>query len=180
MTRETEERQSNAGRLLAEAHAARSLALAVRAQPKAVGISTPMLWAHVRRKPGAPVSLAAERAIRSDETVAARYRLMLASLSVAHAPFAMAASDGAIVERRVGACSFEIIDAADAPALLVIRLNGVTPPAMLEVAKGEESLRIALPEPSEGAIVLSLDPANAEALMLARLLRDPRSEIYLV
>jgi hypothetical protein len=179
MTMKTDGRRTEAERLLAEAHAARSLARASRALPKAGGVSMHVLWSHVRRSPGAPVSFAVERAIRTDEAVAARYRLMLSSQSVAHAPFAMAASDGAIAERRVGDCSFQVIEASDTPALLVIRLNGVAPPAMLEITSDQESLRIALPEPSEGAIVLSLDPDNAEAAMLAKLVRDPRSAIFL-
>ena len=166
-------------RLLAEAHAARLLARAALTGPKSAQISVHDVWAHVRRLPGAPVSLALERAIRSDTVLAARYRMMLASLSVAHAPFAIAASDGAITQRRVGVCAFQIIEHVDAPALLVIRLNGGAVPTMLEITLVDDRLRIALPDPAEGAIILSLDPNHAEAVELQRMVQDPASEIFL-
>ena len=93
-----------------------------------------------------------------------------------------AASDGGVVRgtRRVEPCTIEILEAADAPALLVIHLNGIDRLSMIEIARGEERLRLALPAPTAGTIVLSLDPANAEAAMLYRLVRDLASEIFLL
>jgi hypothetical protein len=166
-------------RLLAEAHAARLVARDAGLAPKTASAGVHELWAHVRRQPGAPVSLAIERAIRTDAATGARYRAMLATIAVAHAPFAIAASDGQIARRRVGPCTIEIIEAAEASALLVIHLNGVRQPSMMEIACGAERLRLALPEPIEDAIVLSLDPDDAQAVVLDRLARDKASEIFL-
>lgn len=166
--------------LLAEAHAARLLAREAWPAPDTASPGVHQLWAYARREPGAPPLLVIERAIRTDAATGARYRAMLAAIAVAHAPFAIAASDGRIVRRRVGPCTIEILEAADAPPLLVIHLNGIDRPSMMEIAHGEERLRLALPAPTADAIVLSLDPANAEAAVLDRLLRDAASEIFLL
>jgi len=165
--------------MLAHAHAARLLAREARLAPNTASPGVHELWAYVRREPGAPASLAIERAIRTDAAAGARYRAMLAAIAVAHAPFAIAASDGQIARRRVGPCTIEILDAADAPPMLVIHLNGIDRLSMMEIACGEEGLRLALPAPTAGTIVLSLDPANAEAAILNRLARDAASEIFL-
>lgn len=168
-----------AARLLAEAHAARLAAREARMASNTASIGVHELWAHVRREPGSTISLAVERAIRTDAATSRRYRTMLETIAAAHAPFAVAASDGQIVTRRVGPCTIEIIEAAEAPALLVIHLNGIHRLSMMEIALGTERLRLALPSPTEGAIVLSLDPANTEAATVDRLARDKASEIFL-
>lgn len=166
--------------LLAQAHAARLLARKALLAPEAAAPGAHELWAHVRREPGAPVSLALERAIRGDAQVSARYRAMLASVSVASAPFAVAAADGRVLRRRVGPCTLEILEDAPAPPLLVIHLGGAERPSMMEIARGEERLRVALPAPTAGTIVLSLDPASPEAATLEALARDARCEIFLL
>jgi hypothetical protein len=166
--------------LLAEAHAARLVAREVQLTPNAASPGVHQLWAYARREPGAPASLTIERAIRTDTATGARYRAMLAAIAVAHAPFAIAASDGQIVRRRVGPCTIEILEAADAPSLLVIHLSGIDRLSIMEIARGEERLRLALPAPTAGAIVLSLDSSSAEAATLDRLARDAASEIFLL
>ena len=88
-----------ASRLLAEIHAARGL---LRAAPCVPRPSHAALWAHATREPGRPVDLAVERAIRGDPETARRYRTMLAAQALAHAPLALAASDGSQSSRRVG------------------------------------------------------------------------------
>jgi len=180
MTMEQGEPDPEVARLLAEAHAARLVAREARLAPNAASSDVHELWAYVRREPGAPASLRIERAIRTDAATGVRYRAMLAAIAVAHAPFAIAASHGQIAGRRVGPCTIEILDAADAPSLLVIHLNGLDRLSIMEIARGEERLRLALPAPTAGAIVLSLDPANAEAATLDRLARDAASEIFLL
>ena len=166
--------------LLAEAHAARLVAREAWLAPNTASPGAHELWTYVRREPGAPASLAIERAIRTDAATGARYRAMLGAIAVAHAPFARAASDGQIASRRIGPCTIEILEAEDAPPLLVIHLNGIDRLSMMEIARGEERLRLALPAPTAGAIVLSLDPTNAEAATLDRLARDAASEIFLL
>jgi len=182
MTTKQGEPGPEVAQLLAEAHAARLLAREAWLAPNAASPGAHELWAYARREPGAPTSLAIERAIRTDAATGARYRVMLAAIAVAHSPFAKAASDGGVVRgtRRVEPCTIEILEAADAPALLVIHLNGIDRLSMIEIARGEERLRLALPAPTAGTIVLSLDPANAEAAMLYRLVRDLASEIFLL
>jgi hypothetical protein len=163
--------------LLAALHAARSLA---RSAPRAGSqiVSMHDLWAHVRRKPGEVISFATERAIRSDAELAKRYRTMLASTALAHAPFAMAASDGAIRERRVGPYRLEIIEAQGEMPLLIVHLGEATAPSVMDISTVEIGLRLSLPEPMEGALILSLDPDNKDAAALAHMVRDPASEIY--
>jgi hypothetical protein len=180
MTTKQSEPGSDVVQLLAEAHAARLVAREARSASNAGSPSVHELWAYVRRQPGAPASLAIERAIRTDAATGARYRTMLAAIAVGHAPFAIAAADGPIVRRRVGPCTIEILEAVDTPTLLVIHLNGVDRLSMIEIARGDERLRLPLPAPTAGAIVLSLDPANAEAAALDRLARDAASEIFLL
>jgi hypothetical protein len=179
MTTKQGEPGAEVTQLLAEVHAARLAALETRLAPNAASPGVHELWAYARREPGAPTSLETERAIRTDAATGARYRTMLGAMAVAHAPFAVAASDGPIALRRVGRCAIEILEAPDAPPLLVIHLNGIDRLSMMEIARGEERLRLALPAPAAGAIVLSLDPANAEAATLDRLVRDAASEIFL-
>jgi hypothetical protein len=163
--------------LLAELHAARSLARSAL-HGSSSGVSIHALWAHVRRKPGGAISFVTERAIRGDAEIAKRYRAMLASTALAFAPFAMAASDGAIRERRVGPYRLEIIEAEGEMPLLVLHLGEAAAPSMMDISTNEASLRFSLPDATEGAIILSLDPNNADAASLARIVRDPAAEIY--
>jgi hypothetical protein len=179
MPTERGEPRPEVAQLLAEAHAARLVAREAQLAPNTASPGVHELWAYVRREPGAPTSLTIERAIRTDAATGARYRTMLAAIAVAHAPFAIAASRGQITRRRVGACTIEIIEAADAPALLIIHLNGIDRLSMMEIACGDERLRLALPAPAAGTIALSLDPTNSEAAALDRLVRDNASEIFL-
>jgi hypothetical protein len=171
----------DAAMLLAELHAARDLARSVVKRRGSTAVRASELWAHARRAPGDPVSLAVERAIRTDPGIGQRYRTMLASMSVAHAPFAAAASDGAIMERRVGALTLSIREGEDgSPPLLVMTGVGERAPRLIEIATDQDALRLALPEPISGAIILALDPSIPEIARFAALLRNPRSEIFLV
>ncbi|GJD94406.1 hypothetical protein [Methylobacterium iners] len=174
-----------AARLLAELHAARHLARGSRrseaeARPS---LSAAALWAHVRRVPGRPVSLAVERQIRDDPATGRRYRAMLRSQALAHTPLAIAASDGAVVQRRLGSFALEIVPPdAEAMALLLIRgvAEGASAPSLIEAALGAEIVRLELGAPIAGTIVLALDPEVAETALLARLAADPKSEIFLL
>ncbi|MGU3496152.1 hypothetical protein ACLBXM_19090 [Xanthobacteraceae bacterium A53D] len=176
-------------RLLAELHIARGLAREMAqprldgetAQPRLASISTAQLWAHVRRAPDAPVSLPVERALRTDPEAARRYRTLLASAALAHAPLAIAAATGAVSTRRMGEVTLTI-DAGDEDAAPLVILSGFGPraPGLIELLLGDESLRLALPAPANGAILLSADPAIPEMERLLRLLRDPATEIFLL
>jgi hypothetical protein len=168
-----------AARLLAEIHAARGLMRAPAAT--AARPSTAALWAHALREADAPLDLAVVRALRGDPDVARRYRTLLAGQAVAHAPLAVAASDGDLAARRVGPYLLEVVPAdGDAPPLLVIRGGGGRPLRALEVSLGDDAVRLALPPPVEGAIVIALDPAVPEADRLGQLLRDPAAAVFLL
>ncbi|AWN35969.1 hypothetical protein DK427_09690 [Methylobacterium radiodurans] len=69
--------------------------------------------------------------------------------------------------------------ADDAPPLLVIR-GGDRPVRALEVSLGDDAVRLALPPPVEGAIVIALDPDVPEADRLGQLLRDPAAAVFLL
>lgn len=167
-----------AARLLAEIHAARALMRAF--VPATARPSTAALWAHALREPGAPVDLAVVRALRGDPDTALRYRTLLAGQAVAHAPQAIAASDGDLAARRVGLFILEVVVAdEDVPPLLVIR-GGDRPVRALEVSLGDDTVRLALPPPVEGAIVIALDPEVPEADRLGQLLRDPAAAVFLL
>lgn len=168
-----------AARLLAEIHAAR--ALMRTPAPATARPSTAALWAHALREPGAPVDLAVVRALRGDPDTSLRYRTLLAGQAVAHAPQAIAASDGDLAARRVGLFLLEVVPAdEDAPPLLVIRGGGDRPVRALEVSLGDDTVRLALPPPAEGAIVIALDPEVPEADRLGQLLRDPATAVFLL
>ena len=168
-----------AARLLAEIHAARALMRAPA--PASARPATAALWAHAVREAGAPVDLAVLRALRGDPETARRYRTLLAGQAVAHAPLAIAASDGDLAARRVGPFVLEVVPAdGDAPPLLVIRGGGDRPVRALEVSLGDDAVRLALPPPVEGAIVIALDPEVPEADRLGQLLRDPAAAVFLL
>lgn len=167
----------DAARLLAEIHAARGL---LRASVPAGGPTHAALWTHATREPGRVVDLAVERAIRHDPAIARRYRSMLAAQALAHAPLAVAASDGPLSSRRVGPFALDILPAeADTPPLLILRGEGRMP-RVIEAMRGEEAVRLDLGEPVDGSIVLALDPAVPEAERLGRLLGDPASAVFLL
>lgn len=166
---------SDGARLLAELHAARAL---VRAPASAPRIGHAALWAHATRRGGSPVDLAVVRAIRSDPDAARRYRTLLAAQALAHAALAAAASDGALLRRRVGPFELEILEGA--PPLLILRGAGARPPRTIEAWLGDESARLDLAPPVEDAVVLALDPAVPEAKALDRMLRDPGSAVFLL
>ena len=167
-----------AARLLAELHAARAL---MHAAPPAARPGAAALWAYATRAPSAPVDFAVVRAIREDPETARRYRTLLTGQALAHAPFAVAASDGAVSSRRVGAFTLEILGATDhAPPLLILRGDEARPPRLIEVILGDETLRVELPSPIEGAILMALDPTVPEAVRLGALLRDPACEVFLL
>ncbi|WP_246687773.1 hypothetical protein [Methylorubrum extorquens] len=150
------------------------------ARPKA-GVAE--LWTHVRRVPGQPVSLAIERQIRDDPQTGRRYHAMLRSQALAHTPLAVAASDGTMVQRRLGSFTLEVVPpASEAMALLLIRGagEGAPAPSLIEVALGSESVRLELGEPIAGTIVLALDPDVAETVLLSRLIADPNAEVFLL
>ncbi|MEE7480383.1 hypothetical protein MPAR168_06125 [Methylorubrum populi] len=169
---------SDEARLLAELHAARAL---VRAKGPAVRPSHAALWAHAIRAPGQPVDLALERAIRSDPDTARRYRTLLGAQALAHAPLAAAASDGALLRRRVGPFELEILEGEDgAPPLLILRGAQAPMPRTIEAWLGDAAVRLDLGEPVEGAILLALDPAVPEAALLGRMLRDPACAVFLL
>ncbi|MDP4022886.1 hypothetical protein Q8W71_09655 [Methylobacterium sp. NEAU 140] len=180
-------------RLLAELHAARGLmrdaagrapgdaagGVQLGEEPARPGLAA--LWAHATRAPGAPVDLAVVRALRGDPAAQRRYRALLAGQAVAHAPFAVAASDGGLAARRVGAYVLELVPAEDgSPPLLVIRGGSGRAIAAIEASLGDAAVRLALPAPVEGAYLLALDPALPEADRLGRLLADPAAAVFLL
>lgn len=166
---------SDEARLLAELHAARAL---MRAPVPGPRIGHAALWAHATRAAGRPVDLAVVRAIRTEPETARRYRAMLAAQAIAHAPLAAAASDGAILRRRVG--PFELESLEGTPPLLILRGTEPRLPKTIEAWLGDDVVRLDLPPPVEGAIVLALDPAVPEADALGRILRDPGSAVFLL
>ncbi|MCJ2046679.1 hypothetical protein MKK58_19365 [Methylobacterium sp. J-078] len=178
MTSEGEPVSDAAARLLAEIHAARGL---LRAAPASARPGAAALWAHALREPGAPVDLAVARAIRTDPDTARRYRTLLAGQALAHAPLAIAAAHGPVSSRRIGPFALEILAATeDAPPLLILRGVVARPPRLIEAILGDETLRLALPAPVEGVILLALDPAVPEAVRLGDMLRDPACAAFLL
>lgn len=173
----------DAARLLAELHAARAL---MRAAPVAARPSAAALWAHATREPGAPADLAVIRAIRTDPDAARRYRTLLAGQALAHAPLAVAAAHGPVAARRIGAYALEILAATeDGPPLLILQGGSLEdgkarPPRLIEAMLGDEILRVALPPPVAGAILLALDPAVPEVVRLGAMLRDPACAAFLL
>lgn len=168
---------------IAAAHLARTLAEdALRDPAPGRGASLHDLLIHAARAPGAPVSLGAERALRTDPTAAARYRRVLAALSLGHSPAALAASTGPTLTRAVGPYRLSLHEdgAGAAAALLIQGPMQPAPPRVIEVHHAGEEARLDLPDPIGARIAILLDPARADTSALERLLRRPAAEIFLV
>ena len=163
--------------LLAELHAARALALRP-ATRSAAGVTVADLWAELNRGMGAPVSLAVTRALRADPRIATRYRRMLEALALAHAPVALAASDG-VALRRIGAATLRLLPKADgAPPLLVIENTNA---GALELVGIDGSvLRLALPPADEGTVILALGVDFPDAATVLSLIEAPDTALYLL
>ncbi|MET7241830.1 hypothetical protein ABZT49_00520 [Methylobacterium sp. EM32] len=173
---------SDEARLLAEIHAARAL-MRDSGPPRGAGTgpSAASLWAYATRAAGGPVDLAVVRAIRTDPATARRYRALLAGQAIAHAPLAVAASDGAIAVRRVGAFTLEILpETEDGPPLLVLRGEEAQALRAIEAMLGDEAVRLDLPPALDDAIVVALDPEVPEAARLGAMLRDPACAVFLL
>ncbi len=167
---------------IAAAHLARTLAEdALRDPAPGRGASLHDLLIHAARAPGAPVSLGAERALRTDPTAAARYRRVLAALSLGHSPAALAASTGPTLTREVGPYRLSLHeDGAGTTAALLIQGPMGPAPRAIEIHHGGEEARLDLPDPIGARIAILLDPARADTSALERLLRRPAAEIFLV
>ena len=163
--------------LLAELHVARALALRP-ATRYAAGVTAADLWAELNRAPGAPISLAVTRALRADPRIATRYRRMLEALALAHAPVALAASDG-VALRRIGAATLRLLPKADgAPPLLVIENTNA---GALELVGIDGSvLRLALPPADEGTVILALGVDFPDAATVLSLIEAPDTALYLL
>ncbi len=163
--------------LLAELHAARSLALRPAVRDAAV-ITAADLWAELNRGPGAPVSLSVTRALRADTRIAVRYRRMLESLALAHAPVALAASDGAAL-RRIGAATLRLLPGAEGtPPLLVIENTAA---GALELVGIDGSvLRLSLPPADEGTVILALGADFPDAAAALALVAATDTALYLL
>jgi hypothetical protein len=170
-------------RLMAEVHAARLLAGRAVAgrEGAAPRPSAAQLWAFVRRPAAAPVPLEVARALRDDPGAARRYRAMLAGLSLAHSPVALAASDGA-VRRRLGEAVLELlpVGAGEVPLLVLTGGPAEAARALEFIGPNAEPLRLALPPADGGAVVLALGPDVPEAADALRLLREPATAIFLL
>jgi hypothetical protein len=164
-------------RLLAELQTARSMA-ARPAVRQAATVSASDLWAELTRAPGAPVSLSLARALRSDPVTVTRYRRMLSGLALAHAPVALAASDGTAL-RRIGEAKLRLLPAADrTPPLLVI--ENTTAGALELVGTDGETIRLALPTPDEGTVILALGSDFPDAATVLALIEAPDTALYLL
>jgi hypothetical protein len=163
--------------LLAELHAARSLALRPVTRG-AAGVTAAELWAELNRAPGAPVSLAVTRALRADPRIATRYRRMLQASALAHTPVALAASDG-VALRRIGAATLRLLPKADSsPPLLVIENTNA---GALELVGIDGSvLRLPLPPSDEGTIILALGADFPDAASALTLIEAPDTALYLL
>jgi hypothetical protein len=178
--------ESGAFALLAEGHAARMLALSLAnrfSEPRAPS-ETPSiveLAKYARRRAAQVSDLSVERYLRRDPDGAARYRRVLAGLAIAHSRVAMAASSPG-VERRIGDYRLAVIDddGDEAPLMILGGSSEAAWPTLIEAHRGQESIRVSLPAPIDDKIVIVLDPGIVETDTLARLLRDSRSELFLL
>lgn len=163
--------------LLAELHAARSLALRP-VMGKAGTVTAADLWAELNRTPGTPVSLTLARALRTDPKAANRYRRMLSAIAVASAPVALAASDGATM-RRIGVTTLRLLPAvAGNPPLLV--LENISAGSLELVGADGSAVRVPLPPADEGSVILALGEDFPEAASVIALIEAPETALYLL
>lgn len=168
---------------LAAAHLARTLAEDALAEPFEAGAPAGLhdLLAHADRRPGEPVSLRMERALRTDPSAQRRYRRVLAALSLGHSPAALAASVGPSLTREVGPYRLSLHE-GEPGAVAVLLIAGPMEPAprAVEIHEAGEEARVALPDPIGARIAILLDPARPDTGALDRLIRRPAAEIFLV
>jgi hypothetical protein len=169
---------------LAARATARSLlaAMAGAEAPPAPAVSRADLWAYANRTPGAPISFAVERALRSDAGALATYRRIMALRAVNVSERAAAAYAGGPFERKLNGALAQIIEEDGAPPSLLITLDpGLkTIPRFIEVVALEGVVRRALPEAIDGHIVMDLPRQDAELDLLRILLANPEAAVYLL
>lgn len=148
----------------------------------APSVSRADLWAHARRQPGAPVNFAAERAIRTDADADRLYRRLLSLQAVALSEMAAAAYDSSATHRRIGSFELDVVEEDDAPPALIIQMlpDAAAAPTLIEVVSIEGVVRLPLPAPVDGHIVMDLPRQDAERDLLRLMLANPLAGVYLL
>ncbi len=154
---------------------------AVHAARKPGSPSMRALLAYARRDHRAPADFAIEKAIRTDPTVARRYRNLLAAMARAHSQVALAAATETVPSRTVGEWRLRVSAPEGLPPVLVLEPQAPAPaPTAIEaVGPAGGPIRLALPEPVNQAIQLPLDSDVAILDAFHRLIADPATEIFL-
>jgi hypothetical protein len=135
------------------------------------------LFAYAAREPGAPVDFALEKLIRSQAAAKLAYSRMMQSQARGYSSVARAASSEGAGIRRVGdhvvrlsGEDFIVISGPETDDMLTV----------IELARDDARVRLALPPSVRGHATLPLDLGNEAHVTAAKLLADPLSEIYLL
>ena len=139
------------------------------------------LLAYARRDRRAPADLAIEQAIRTDPAVARRYRNLLAGVSDAFSPVALAAASDPVPGRVIGRWRLRVSEPEGlAPVLVLEEIAPAPAPTAIEaVGPAGGPVRLELPAPVRGSIQLPLDGDFAELAAFHRLIADPETAIAL-
>lgn len=140
------------------------------------------LLAYARRDLRAPADFAIEQAIRGDAAVARRYRNLVAGVSTAFSPVALAAATDPVPGRVIGGWRLRVSQPDGLAPVLVLEAIDPAPraPAAIEaVGPAGGPVRLPLPPPVRGAIQLPLDGEFAELAAFHRLIADPGTAIAL-
>lgn len=155
---------------------------AIEPPPEAQAVARTALWAHARREPGAPVDFAVERALRTDPEAGRLYRRLLSIDAVAYSETAAAAYDNSATHRRIGDFDLDVVEEDDAPPTLIIQMlaGARTAPGTIEVVSIEGVVRLPLPAPVDGHIVMDLPRQDAQRDLLRLMLANPHAGVYLL
>ena len=125
--------------------------------------------------------MAIERVLRTEAGARALYLNALSGAAIAESPVALAASEAAIAERRIGEVTLRLATEAGVDWLILTLSETTSTVKALELRTREgDGLRLRLPAPVEGVVQLPMDPEFPELVSAAALLRDPQTLLYLL
>jgi hypothetical protein len=167
----------------ADSLAARVAALEFAMRPRVEGevatsrLPHAALFAYATRDPATPVDFTLEKLIRTQADAKLAYSRMLQSQARGFSIVARAASSEGAGTRRVGE---HVVRLSGADFIVISGPETGDMLTLIELARDDARVRLALPPSVRGHTTLPLDLGNTAHVTAAQLLADPLSEVYLL